>query len=62
MAKATTTSLIDIFTRVAAARGEIVTRIDSKGVEVTLRLPHDLVNAEMLRAVAEIHARKLKGK
>ena len=52
MAK-TDISIFDSLIKVAVARGEVVTRLDKTGVEITFRLPRDLVNNEILQAIVK---------
>lgn len=52
MAK-TDVSIFDSLIRVAVSRGEVVTRLDKAGVEITFRLPRDLVNKDILQAIVK---------
>lgn len=58
MAK-TNISGFDSLIRVAIARGEVVTRLEKTGVEITFRLPRDLVNSEILQAIMTTYAQSL---
>jgi hypothetical protein len=65
MAKAKLASLesvLETLIRVAASRGNIGTRIDRAGVEVTINLPSDLVSSEILEALFNLHKKDLLGK
>jgi hypothetical protein len=50
-------SPFDSLIRVAITRGEVSTRLDKNGVDITFRLPRDLVNDEILQAILKTYTK-----